>query len=85
MIKVSLVTTSYSQATALFKKVVVVEVVQKGAGAQGLEKEAPSQPDLCVSSEAISHVSIKQNYPSISRLISYICNYHHMLIIGKKV
>lgn len=46
MIKVSLVTTSYSQATALFKKVVVVEDVQKGAGAQGLEKEAPSQPDL---------------------------------------
>lgn len=46
MIKASLVTTSHSQATALFKKVVVVEVVQKGAGAQGLEKEAPSQHDL---------------------------------------
>lgn len=46
MIKASLVTTSHSQATALFKKVVVMEVVPKSAGAQDLEKEAPSQHDL---------------------------------------
>lgn len=85
MVKVRLVTTSQSQATALFRKVVVVEVVQKGADTQGLEKEVQAGMIFCVSSEAMSHVSVKQTQPSISRLISYICNHHHVLIIGKKI